>query len=68
LLQNEQVARAFSLFQMDVVNLSRLDLIYAQKLLARAGLKEREAELPVIKISSRQMRSSLQAWQRPRLT
>jgi 2',3'-cyclic-nucleotide 2'-phosphodiesterase (5'-nucleotidase family) len=49
LLQNEQVARAFSLFQMDVVNLSRLDLIYAQKLLAREGLREREVELPVIK-------------------
>lgn len=49
LLQNEQVARAFSRFQLDVVNPSRTDLIYAQKLLAREGIQQREAEMPVIK-------------------
>jgi 2',3'-cyclic-nucleotide 2'-phosphodiesterase (5'-nucleotidase family) len=49
MLQNEQVARALSRWNLDVVNLGRFDLLYAQKLLAREGLAARTAELPVIK-------------------
>jgi len=41
-LQNEQVARAYSRWPVDVINLGRDDLIYARKLLAREGLAERE--------------------------
>ncbi len=49
MLQNEQVARALGRWNVDVVNLGRFDLIYAQKLLVREGLAARTAELPVIK-------------------
>ncbi|HKY05862.1 MAG TPA: hypothetical protein VJQ56_13280, partial [Blastocatellia bacterium] len=49
MLQNEQVARAYSRFPLDVVNLSRNDMLYAQRLLAREGLRERAAEMPVIR-------------------
>ena len=49
MLQNEQVVRALSRWNVDVVNLGRFDLIYAQKLLAREGHGARAAELPVIK-------------------
>ena len=48
MLQNEQVARALSRWKVDVVNLGRFDLLYAQRLLAREGLAARTAELPVI--------------------
>lgn len=48
-LQNEQMTRAFSRWPLDVVNLSRYDLIYARKILARDGLAERTTEMPVIK-------------------
>jgi len=48
-LRNEQVAVAFSRFPPDVINLSRDDLLYAQKLLARDGLTERIQRLPMIK-------------------
>ncbi len=48
-LQNEQMARAFSRWPVDVVNLSRYDLIFARKILARDGLPGRTTELPVIK-------------------
>jgi 2',3'-cyclic-nucleotide 2'-phosphodiesterase (5'-nucleotidase family) len=47
-LQNEQVARAYSRWPVDVINLGRDDLAYAQKLLARDGLKERTQALPMI--------------------
>jgi 2',3'-cyclic-nucleotide 2'-phosphodiesterase (5'-nucleotidase family) len=49
LLRNQQVARAYSIWPVDVINLSRFDLIYARKLLARDGLSERIAMLPMIK-------------------
>lgn len=49
MVQNEQVAKAFSRWPLDVVNLSRFDLIYAQKLFASEGLAERAAELPILK-------------------
>jgi 2',3'-cyclic-nucleotide 2'-phosphodiesterase (5'-nucleotidase family) len=48
MLQNQQVAEAFSRFPVDVINLSRSDRIYAQTLLAREGLAERTAKLPMI--------------------
>jgi 2',3'-cyclic-nucleotide 2'-phosphodiesterase (5'-nucleotidase family) len=48
-MRNEQVARAFSRFPPDVINLSRDDLHYARKLLAREGLAERIQRLPMIK-------------------
>ena len=48
-LRNEQVALAFSRFPPDVINLSRDDRHYSQKLLAREGLSERTQRLPMIK-------------------
>ena len=48
-LRNEQMARAFSRFQPDVINLGRDDLAFAKKLLARDGLNERIQRLPFIK-------------------
>ncbi|HEY7913174.1 MAG TPA: hypothetical protein VIG62_14780 [Blastocatellia bacterium] len=48
-LQNEQMARAFSRWPADVVNLSRYDLIFARKLLLREGLTETTTQMPVIK-------------------
>jgi 2',3'-cyclic-nucleotide 2'-phosphodiesterase (5'-nucleotidase family) len=47
-LQNEQVARAYSRWPHDVINLGRDDLPYARKLLARQGLKERAQTLSMI--------------------
>ncbi|HWP44886.1 MAG TPA: hypothetical protein VNO14_16695, partial [Blastocatellia bacterium] len=49
ILQNEQVARAYSRFPIDVINLGRFDLIFAQRLLAREGYEERVASVPMIK-------------------
>jgi 2',3'-cyclic-nucleotide 2'-phosphodiesterase (5'-nucleotidase family) len=49
MLQNEQVMRAYSRWPIDVINLGRYDLIFAQKLLARDGLAERTTALPMIK-------------------
>jgi 2',3'-cyclic-nucleotide 2'-phosphodiesterase (5'-nucleotidase family) len=49
MLQNEQVARAFSQWPVDVINLGRYDLIWARKMLAREGLAERTAALPMLK-------------------
>lgn len=48
-LQNDQVARAFSRWPVDVMNLSRDDLMYARKLLASEGMTERVKTLPMIK-------------------
>jgi 2',3'-cyclic-nucleotide 2'-phosphodiesterase (5'-nucleotidase family) len=48
-LQNDQVVRAYSRWPVDVINLARYDLIYAQRLLVQDGLVERERELPMIK-------------------
>jgi 2',3'-cyclic-nucleotide 2'-phosphodiesterase (5'-nucleotidase family) len=48
-LQNEHVARAYSRWAVDVINLGRDDLPYARKLLARDGLNERVQTLPMIK-------------------
>jgi 2',3'-cyclic-nucleotide 2'-phosphodiesterase (5'-nucleotidase family) len=49
LLQNEQVARAYSRWPIDVINLGRFDLFYAQRLLAREGHDRRIDSLPLIK-------------------
>lgn len=49
MLQNEQVAIAYSRWPIDVINLGRYDLIFAQKLLTRQGLEQRTAALPMIK-------------------
>lgn len=49
LLQNDFVSRAYSLWGMDVLNLGRYDLFYANQFLAREGLAERTAKLPMIK-------------------
>jgi len=48
-LQNEQMMRGMSRWGVDVVNLGRYDVIYAQKLLARDGIAERTADLTAIK-------------------
>jgi 2',3'-cyclic-nucleotide 2'-phosphodiesterase (5'-nucleotidase family) len=49
LLQNNFVSQAYSLWEFDVINLGRYDLFYASRLLAREGLAERAAKLPMIK-------------------
>jgi 2',3'-cyclic-nucleotide 2'-phosphodiesterase (5'-nucleotidase family) len=49
MLQNEQVLRALGRWNVDVINLGRYDLLYAQRLLARKGLTDRTGELPAIK-------------------
>lgn len=49
ILQNEQVARAYSRWPIDVINLGRFDLVFAQRLLSRQGYDERAASLPMIK-------------------
>jgi len=48
-LQNEQMARAYSRWPVDVINLGRFDLVFAQRLLAREGLEDRKAALPMLK-------------------
>jgi len=47
-LQNEQVTRAYSRWPMDVINLSRFDLIQTQWLLQHDGLAERTKTFPMI--------------------
>lgn len=47
-MQNDYVSRAYSRWPMDVINLSRYDLIYANKLLTKEGLTERIKTLPMI--------------------
>jgi 2',3'-cyclic-nucleotide 2'-phosphodiesterase (5'-nucleotidase family) len=47
-LRNEQAVLAYSRFPADVVNLSRDDLGYARKLLAREGFADRAKKLPMI--------------------
>ncbi|MFY9571551.1 MAG: hypothetical protein WAV20_09145 [Blastocatellia bacterium] len=47
--QNEQVARAYSRWPVDVINLGRDDLMFARKLLAREGLQERIHTVPMIR-------------------
>jgi 2',3'-cyclic-nucleotide 2'-phosphodiesterase (5'-nucleotidase family) len=47
--QNDFVARAYSRWQMDVINLSRYDLLYANRVLSKAGLPERLAAMPMLK-------------------
>lgn len=49
LLQNDQTARAYSRWPVDVINLSRNDLRYAERLLAQHGLIERMERLPMLK-------------------
>ena len=49
MLQNEQVARAYSRWPIDVINLGRYDLIWARKMLEREGLAQRTAALPMLK-------------------
>ncbi|HSB08624.1 MAG TPA: hypothetical protein VLM38_03885 [Blastocatellia bacterium] len=48
-LQNAHVARAYSRWPVDVINLSRDDLPFARKLLARNGFDERIQSFPMIK-------------------
>lgn len=48
MLQNQQVAEAFSRWPVDVVNLGRYDAIYAQTLFALEGLAERTSKLGMI--------------------
>ena len=48
-LQNDLVTTAYSRWPMDVINLGRFDLPYAQKLFAREGFAERVARWPMIK-------------------
>jgi 2',3'-cyclic-nucleotide 2'-phosphodiesterase (5'-nucleotidase family) len=45
---NDLVVRAYSRWPVDVVNLGRFDLSYAQKLFAREGFEERKASLPIL--------------------
>jgi 2',3'-cyclic-nucleotide 2'-phosphodiesterase (5'-nucleotidase family) len=49
MLQNEQVARAYSRWPVDVINLGRYDLAWARKVLLRDGLAERMSALPMLK-------------------
>jgi len=49
MLQNDQVARAFSRWPVDVINLSRNDLAQAERMLAKDGLSERQERLPMLK-------------------
>jgi 2',3'-cyclic-nucleotide 2'-phosphodiesterase (5'-nucleotidase family) len=49
LLQNNQTARAYSRWPVDIINLSRNDLLYAERLLAKDGLSERQERLPMLK-------------------
>ncbi|MBI3653912.1 MAG: hypothetical protein HY231_23015 [Acidobacteria bacterium] len=49
LAQNDYVSRAYSRWPMDVINLSRYDLLYAQRLLQKDGLDERRKTLPMMK-------------------
>ncbi|MEW6129387.1 MAG: hypothetical protein AB1757_20270 [Acidobacteriota bacterium] len=48
-LQNEQVAQAYSFWGLDVINLGRYDLLFANRLLGRDGIKERTAKLSMLK-------------------
>lgn len=47
--QNDFVARAYSRWPVDVINLSRYDLLYANRILTKDGLAERTAAMPMIK-------------------
>jgi 2',3'-cyclic-nucleotide 2'-phosphodiesterase (5'-nucleotidase family) len=49
MIQNDQVLKAYSRWPLDVVNLGRFDLIYAQKLFEREGLAERASANPLIR-------------------
>jgi 2',3'-cyclic-nucleotide 2'-phosphodiesterase (5'-nucleotidase family) len=46
--QNDFVARAYSRWPVDVINLSRYDLLYANRILTKDGLAERTAAMPMI--------------------
>ena len=48
-LQNEHVLKAFSRWPVDIANPSSRDLVYLRQVLARQGVREREASLPVLK-------------------
>src|SRR5262249_30127668 len=48
-LQNEQVARAYDRWPVDVINLGRNDLLQAGKMLAKDGLSERLESFPMLK-------------------
>ncbi|HKP87376.1 MAG TPA: hypothetical protein VJZ26_14825 [Blastocatellia bacterium] len=49
MLQNDLVTAAYSRWPMDVINLGRFDLPYAQKLFGREGFAERARRWPMIK-------------------
>ena len=48
-LQNDQVARAYSRWPVDVINLSRNDLLEAGRMLAKEGLSDRLEAYPMLK-------------------
>lgn len=48
LLQNEYVSRAYSRWLVDVINLGRLDLSYANHLFALNGIAERTTAMPMM--------------------
>lgn len=49
MLQNDQVVRAYTRWPVDIINLSRNDLIEAQRWLNKEGLAERQQRAPVLK-------------------
>lgn len=48
-LQNELMAKAYSRWPVDVINLGRHDIVFAQRMLAKEGLAERMNALPMLK-------------------
>jgi 2',3'-cyclic-nucleotide 2'-phosphodiesterase (5'-nucleotidase family) len=48
LLQNDYVSRAYSRWMIDVINLGRLDLSYANRLFDLNGIAERTTNLPMM--------------------
>jgi 2',3'-cyclic-nucleotide 2'-phosphodiesterase (5'-nucleotidase family) len=49
ILQNDQVVRAYTRWPVDVINLSRNDLVEAQHWLVKEGLAERQQRTPMLK-------------------
>jgi hypothetical protein len=49
ILQNDQVVRAYTRWPVDVINLSRNDLMEAQRWLRKEGLAERQQRTPMLK-------------------
>jgi 2',3'-cyclic-nucleotide 2'-phosphodiesterase (5'-nucleotidase family) len=49
LAQNDYVSRAYSRWGVEVINVSRYDLLFARRLFQKAGLNERIQALPMMK-------------------